>query len=177
MDDLNRRALSGVSKEKASSEEAFEAFLQERYGKVVSAVRLIVREQATAEDIAQEAFARAFIHWAKLWPDGNPVGWVHRVATNLALSLKTRAGREIRALQRLGKRTSLESPAPDAYPELHAAVASLPSRQRAAVALYYVLDLSVEDCAKALKCKEGTVKSLLFNAREGLRKTLGEDYR
>lgn len=160
---------------RVSSEEAFEAFLQERYGKVVSAVRLIAREHA--EDITQEAFARAYIHWTKLWPDGNPVGWVHRVATNLALSLKTRAGREIRALQRLGKRSVFESPAPDVYPELHDAVAALPARQRAAVALYYVLDLSVEDCAVALKCKEGTVKSLLFNAREGLRKKLGEDYR
>ena len=56
------------------------------------------------------------------------------------------------------------------------ALATLSERQRAAVALYYVLDLSVEDCAAALKCKEGTVKSLLFNARARLRESLGEDY-
>jgi RNA polymerase sigma-70 factor (ECF subfamily) len=168
--DPNPETLPRVSKE-----EAFEAFLQERYGKVVSAVRLIAREQA--EDIAQEAFARAYIHWDKIWPDGNPVGWVHRVATNLALSLRTRASREIRALQRLSKRTVFESPAPDAYPELHEAVAELPARQRAAVALYYVLDLSIEECADALKCKGGTVKRLLFDARGALRTKLGEDYR
>jgi RNA polymerase sigma-70 factor (ECF subfamily) len=166
----NPETLARVSKD-----EAFEAFLNERYGKVVSAVRLIARE--SAEDIAQEAFARAYIHWNKLWPDGNPVGWVHRVATNLALSLRTRAAREVRAVARLGKRTAFESPAPEAYPELHEAVASLPARQRAAVALYYVLDLSIEECAKALKCKDGTVKRLLFDAREGLRTKLGEDYR
>lgn len=170
MGEGNRETLPRVSKD-----EAFEAFLNERYGKVVSAVRLIAREQA--EDIAQEAFARAYIHWDKLWPDGNPVGWVHRVATNLALSLKTRAGREIRALQRLGRRVEFATPAPEAYPELHEAVSSLPARQRAAVALYYVLDLSVEECAVALRCKEGTVKSLLFDARASLRTKLGEDYR
>jgi RNA polymerase sigma-70 factor (ECF subfamily) len=166
--DPNPRTASRVSKE-----EAYEAFLQERYGKVVAAVRLIAREHA--EDIAQEAFARAYIHWDKLWPDGNPVGWVHKVATNLALSLRSRAGREVRAVARLGRRL-VDVPPPDAFPELHEAVAGLPPRQRAAVALFYVLDLSVEDCAVVLKCKEGTVKSLLFNARENLRKTLGDDY-
>jgi len=160
---------------RVSRDEAFEAFLNERYGKVVSAVRLIAREQA--EDIAQEACARAYIHWDKLWPEGNPVGWVHKVATNLSLSLRTRASREVRAVARLGRRVAFESPAPEAYPELHEAVASLPPRQRAAVALYYVLDLSVEECSRALKCKEGTVKSLLFDARGALRTKLGEDYR
>ena len=174
MGEANPLTGRGVSKAEPSAEEAYEAFLKERYAKVVSAVRLIAREQA--EDITQEAFARAYIHWAKLWPDGNPVGWVHRVATNLALSLRTRASREVRALQRLGRRIS-DVPPPDAFPELHEAVAALPPRQRAAVALFYVLDLSVEDCAVALKCKEGTVKSLLFNARERLRGVLGEDYR
>ncbi len=169
MSDPNPARPSEVSKE-----EAYEAFLQERYGKVVAAVRLIAREHA--EDIAQEAFARAYIHWSKLWPDGNPVGWVHKVATNLALSLRSRATREIRAVARLGKRLT-DAPPPDAFPELHEAVASLPPRQRAAVALHYVLDLSVVDCATALGCKEGTVKRLLFDARAALRSTLGEDYR
>jgi len=168
--DPNPDTLPWVSKE-----EAFEAFLKERYGKVVSAVRLIAREQA--EDITQEAFARAYLNWAKLYPDGNPIGWVHRVATNLALSLRTRAGREIRALQRLQKRTVFESPAADVYPELYEAVDALPKRQRAAVALYYVLDQSIEQCADALDCREGTVKRLLFDARAALRDKLGEDYR
>ena len=150
-------------------------FVKERYGKVTSTIQIIVSNRATAEDLAQETFARAYLSWSKLWPDGNPAGWVHRVATNLALSWRRRAGREIRALQRFSRREDRTVAEPEAYPELHRAVANLPPRQRAAVALHYVLGLTMEEAASALKCKPGTVKSLLFNARERLRGELTDE--
>jgi len=174
---LNRPESRGVSETGASPEEAFESFCKERYGRVVSAVRVIVGDRATAEDVTQEAFARAYISWAKLWPDGNPVGWVHRVATNLAISWRRRAAREIKAIARLGKRTEMSVPGPEAHPELHRAVAALPPRQRAAVALHYVLGMTMDEAAEAMGCRPGTVKSLLFGAREKLRKQLGADAR
>lgn len=173
--ELNPPASTGVFDESASSQEAFDHFVNERYGRIVSTVGLIVGNRATAEDIAQEAFARAYISWSKLWPDGNPAGWVHRVATNLALSWRRRAGREVRALQRLGRRTDLTVPAPEVHPELHHAIAELPRRQRAAVALHYMLGLSMEEAATAMGCKPGTVKSLLFSARDRLRTQLGDE--
>ena len=142
---------------------------------MTSTIQIIVGNRATAEDLAQETFARAYLSWSKLWPDGNPPGWVHRVATNLALSWRRRAGREIRAIQRLGRRTDHTVAAPEAYPELHKAVAALPPRQRAAVGLHYVLGLSMEEAAVALKCKPGTVKSLLYSARERLRGELSDE--
>jgi RNA polymerase sigma-70 factor (ECF subfamily) len=175
--DLNPPGPRGVDEERPSGEEAFEQFLAERYGKVVSAVRLIVRDHATAEDVAQEAFARAYLSWSKLWPEGNPVGWVHRVATNLALSLRRRAGRELRAIARLGRRTAMTVENPETHPELQRAVAALPPRQRAAVALHYTLGLSMDEAAAAMGCRPGTVKSLLHGARERLRAELGEDAR
>jgi RNA polymerase sigma-70 factor (ECF subfamily) len=175
--DLNRPAPEGVVDARASAEEAYEAFVRERYGRVIATIQLIVRDRATAEDLAQETFARAYLSWAKLHPDGNPAGWVHRVATNLALSWRRRAGRELRAIQRFGRRADLTVAAPEAHPELERAVAGLPPRQRAAVALHYVLGLSMEECGQAMGCAAGTVKSLLFSARESLRKTLGEDER
>lgn len=173
----NREAASGVFEEGSSPEEAFAVFVGQTYGKVMGAVQIIVNNRATAEDLAQEAFARAYLSWSKLWPDGNPGGWVYRVATNLALSWRRRAGRELRAVQRLGRRTDHTVPEPDAYPELHRAIAKLPARQRAAVALHYVVGLSMDEAAAALKCAPGTVKSLLFSARERLRTDLGEDVR
>lgn len=136
-----------------------------------------MQDHAAAEDIAQEAFARAYIHWSKLWPDGNPVGWVHKVATNLALSARRRASRELRALARLQGRRELSVDPPEVHPELHAAVASLPRRQRTAVALHYVLGLPVDETAEAMGCRPGTVKSLLHQARQRLRTELGEDAR
>jgi RNA polymerase sigma-70 factor (ECF subfamily) len=172
--ELNRTAPSGVFEEGSSPEEAYDAFVMELYGKVMGTIQVIAGGRADAEDLTQEAFARAYLHWSKLWPDGNPGGWVYRVATNLALSRRRRAGRELRAVQRLGRRTEFVSPGPDAHPELHAAIAKLPARQRAAVALHYVLGLSMEECGAAMKCAPGTVKSLLHSARERLRKQLDE---
>ena len=177
---LNHPERPGVPKSESvpaspTPEDAFEAFLKERYPRLVGTVRLIVRDHGIAEDLVQETFARAYLSWDKLWPDGNPGGWVHRVATNLAISWRRRAAREVRAVARLGRRTDMTTPAPEAHPELERAVAALPVRQRTAVALYYVLGLRVDDVAQAMGCRPGTVKSLLFQAREHLRADLGED--
>lgn len=145
------------------------------YGRIVAAVRLITKDLAAAEDITQEAFAKTYLSWSKLWPEGNPTGWVYRVATNLAISWHRRAAREVRARARLQRWENTTVAAPEAYPELHRAVESLPPRQRAAVALHYVLGLSMEQAAEAMGCKPGTVKSLLHGARAKLRAQLGED--
>ena len=174
---LNPTERPSVLETGHSPEEAFDEFTRERYGRLVSAVQVIVHDRATAEDIAQETFARAFISWGKLWPDGNPTGWVHRVAANLAISWHRRAARELRAVTRLGKRTEMTVPGPESHHELHREIAYLPPRQRAVVAVFYVAGLSVEETAKAMGCKEGTVKSLLHAARGRLRERLGEDAR
>lgn len=57
-------------------------------------------------------------------------------------------------------------------PSLWSAVRSLPTKQRTALALYYLGDLKVTEVATAMKISEGTVKSYLDRARETLRKTL-----
>jgi RNA polymerase sigma factor (sigma-70 family) len=53
---------------------------------------------------------------------------------------------------------------------LRAAVRELPQRQRAALLLRYFADLSVRDAATAMRCSEGTVKSLTSDALTGLRR-------
>lgn len=141
----------------------------------MTAVQIIVADRAVAEDIVQETFARAWLSWRKLWPDGFPIAWTHKVAVNLAIGWRRRAAREARALARLARGTPSETPGPDAaFPELRREVAALPPRQRAAVAMHYVLGLTMEEAAVALGCRPGTVKSLLFAARERLRARLGE---
>ncbi len=173
---LNLEAEVGVSNEEELSTplEAYERLLEERYSRLVFTVRIIVQDHATAEDIVQETFARAYLAWPKLWPDGNPPAWIHRVAVNLAISWRRRAARELKAVARLQRRTSLAEPAPEAHPEVQRAVAALPARQRTAVALHYVLGLPVEEAARTMRCRPGTVKSLLFQARAKLRNQLVE---
>jgi RNA polymerase sigma-70 factor (ECF subfamily) len=172
--ELNLGKTGDVSAWEAAgtAEAAFEGFLRDRYSRLIGTVMVIVQDRSLAEDIVQESFARAYLSWRKLWPEGNPAGWIHRVAVNLAISWRRRAAREAKALARLGRTTPTEAPAPEAHPELLRAVASLPARQRAAVALHYTLDLSIEDAAAAMRCRPGTVKSLLHEARRRLREEL-----
>jgi RNA polymerase sigma-70 factor (ECF subfamily) len=138
-------------------------------------VRLIVRDTATAEDLTQEAFARLYLSWSKLWPSGNPGGWVYRVATNLAINWHRRAARELRAIARLQRWTPTSVEAVEVHPELERAIRNLPPRQRAAVALHYVGGLTMEEAAVAMSCRPGTVKSLLHSARERIRKEIGDE--
>ena len=61
--------------------------------------------------------------------------------------------------------------------DLDRALATLTSRQRLTVELYYYLGLPVAEIAAGLGCADGTVKSTLSNARARLRSRMGEDYR
>jgi RNA polymerase sigma factor (sigma-70 family) len=63
------------------------------------------------------------------------------------------------------------TPAPPIDPEVEtflALIRRLPERQRIAVALRYIDDLSVEDVARSMRVADGTVKALLFKARQTL---------
>lgn len=160
--------------ERLSKEEAFDSFLAESYSKLVGAAFLIVRDRGVAEDIVQETFARAYLRWGKLWPDGNPGGWTYRVSVNLAKSWRRKLAAEARAFARLGRVEVSPSPEELVDPDLMKAMQKLPSRQRQAVALHYVLGLPLEEVAHAMGCRIGTVKSCLHSARAKIRRELGE---
>lgn len=157
------------------SEEAYERFVARNYAKLVTTVELLVRNRSTAEDIVQETLARAYLNWPKLWPDGNPNGWAYRVATNFAMSWWRRAGREAKALVKLGDPRKQTAHDQFADLDLADAVAKLPPRQRTAVALFYTLDLPVEEVAATMRCPAGTVRSLLHAARQKLKKELNTE--
>ena len=129
-----------------------------------------------AEDIAQEAFLRAYRDWDKVGSYEHQAAWVRRVAANLATSGLRRRLVEARALTRLAAR---REPALDPLPADNAgfwrAVRALPHRQAQAVALYYLEDLSIQQTAAVLDCAEGTVKAQLARARQTLARRLDLD--
>src|SRR5262249_27251622 len=61
----------------------------------------------------------------------------------------------------------------DAVLDLRAAVAALPSRQRATLVLRFYCDLSVDQAAEVLGCSPGTVKSQTARALDAVRRALG----
>jgi RNA polymerase sigma-70 factor (ECF subfamily) len=101
----------------------------------------------------------------------SPEGWVRRVAINLAASRWRRLKAETSALTKLSQPTSFVPP-DDQFSPFWEEVRRLPSRQAQAVTLHYLEDMSVEEIARVLQVAEGTVKALLSQGRERLRRQL-----
>jgi RNA polymerase sigma-70 factor (sigma-E family) len=125
----------------------------------------LLGDRHEAEDIAQEACARACLRWRRL---DNPRAWAVRVASNLAVDRWRRTQHEVKYTAGEG------TVAPDdgARVDLHRALALLPKRQREVVVLRYVADLTEEQTAAALGCSAGTVKTHAARGLRALRATL-----
>jgi RNA polymerase sigma-70 factor (sigma-E family) len=128
----------------------------------------ILGDRAEAEDIAQEALARATLRWAKL--HDRPEGWVSRVASNLAIDRYRRRRREPVLLS--GPVGVVDDRAVERG-DLVTALRRLPRRQREVVVLRYVADLSEADVAAALGCSVGSVKTHASRGLGALRRLLG----
>lgn len=147
----------------------FEQLWRAHFGSVARTAFLIVGDAEEASDIAQEAFVRALQHWRKVGKLEKPEGWVHRVATNLALSWRRRKAPV--APQRRASEPAIE-PLDD---ELLAALMSITPQQRAVIALRFYLDWSIEDVATALNKRPGTVRALTAQGVKRLRDALTKE--
>jgi RNA polymerase sigma-70 factor (sigma-E family) len=149
----------------------YEAFFREQFPKVARTAAIVTGDLQDGMDVAQEAMARAYHHWRKVSSMERPDAWVHRVATNLALSrLRRRRSRPVVE--------DLPAPEPTVLDdELLGAVRSLSPAQRSVIALRFYLDWSVDDVAEALGKKPGTVRALTHQGMERLRSLLQEETR
>lgn len=137
----------------------------------------ITGRAAEAEEVAQEAMLRAWREAARFDPDRAQVGtWLYRIAANLAIDRTRRPEARLGATP-LEEAPDPADPAPD--PEealatrqrdarLAAALAELPARQRAALALSYDQGLSGAAAAAALDVSPRALEGLLRRARQFL---------
>lgn len=138
---------------------AQEAFCRREWPRLLGALTLHCGDRLVAEEIAQEALARAVERWRQVEAMAAPGAWVHRVAMNLAASRFRRAAAERRALRRAERPPSADPQADtaDAVTVRHT-VARLPRKQRTALALRYALDWPVADVAAYLGCSEAAAR-------------------
>ncbi len=184
--ELVQRALDG-------EERAYEALLLRYQRPVFSILVRMVRDRELAEDLAQEAFLRAFRALERYDPTRPLSTWLFRIAHNLAVDHLRRRTPETVPIDGGeggwtgdGERVpgiSLPSPeeAPDRYVEnrelgdlLEEAIGRLRPEYRSAILLRHVEGCSYEEVAEILELPVGTVKTHLHRARRELRSHLSE---
>lgn len=144
-----------------------EDFVNRDAPRVLGALTLITGDLGRAEDALQEALAKAWQHRDQ--PIEHLAAWITVVATNHARSGWRRSSAEARALSKVGGRAAPDQTSAGEPDEaLLAALRALPDRERQVAVMHYVLDESVGSIAAALEIADGTVKTLLFRARQHL---------
>jgi DNA-directed RNA polymerase specialized sigma24 family protein len=83
-------------------EQFFEEFYQASYGRTVALVAAITGSRHEAEDVAQEAYARALARWSRLRGYDLPEAWVRKVALRITIDSGRRLRRNRAAAVRLG---------------------------------------------------------------------------
>jgi len=157
-----------------SSTADFDAFYQASARRVVLYLYAVCGDLAEAQDIAQEAYARSWQHWSKVSALDDPAGWVRTVGWRLAANRWRGLRRRWAAQARMGPPDVVTaSPSPDRVAVV-AALQRLPPAQRQAVALHYLLDMSVNDIVLSTGIPAGTIKARLSRARTALAELLGD---
>lgn len=152
----------------------FDAFYAASARRVLLAVYALCGDLGDAEDILQEAYARAWQHWGKVADYDNPEAWVYSVARRLATN-RWRRLRRWRGVQPrvAGSVMPTAGPSPDRVAVL-TALQDLPLPQRQTVVQHYLLDMSVNEIAAMTHTPAGTVKARLSRARTALAGLLSE---
>lgn len=164
--------------------EAFGLLVDRYQGRLFGLVLMMVRQPASAEEVTQDAFVRAFVHLGQYDVNRPFYPWLAAVAVRLAQNWLRQHGTLVRregvalddAAEPGAEASSLTTLISDERSRaLWRAVAALSSGERTTVTLYYRDGLAVRDIAAALGVTTGTVKTLLFRARRHLRERIGAD--
>ena len=138
--------------------------------------RRLARDSSLADDLVQEALARAWQARAHFAPGTNARAWMHRILFNTYINHYRKNRREQQALGEL--RTASSYREPDVRDglgdEVVAALSALSPEFRDAILLVDLRDLSYQDAAHRLDCPVGTVMSRLHRGRRQLRGRLRE---
>jgi RNA polymerase sigma-70 factor, ECF subfamily len=184
-EDMTRSDVELMLDVKAGDETSFGLLLQKYRSPLVNFLFRMVRDRATAEDLAQEVFLRVYKARAQYSPSAKFTTWLFRIATNLALN-SVRDNRYRKADVSIDAPAEGDEPQPIQLPAremridehmmerdrsefIRQKISALPEKQRVAVLLHKYEEMDYAEIAKVLECSESALKSLLFRAYETLR--------
>jgi len=176
--------LSLVRRVQAGERAAYDLLVLKYQHKVVKLVMRYVRNPADAEDVAQEAFVKAYRALPQFRGDSAFYTWLYRIAINTAKNAlvsrdRLPVGYELDApghedsADMSGRLRDPDTPEGLALSEeirniVHAAIGALPEDLRTAIMLRELEGLSYEEISTAMNCPVGTVRSRIFRAREAI---------
>lgn len=164
---------------------AFDLLVKKYQHKIIGLIGRYIHDHAEVQDVAQEAFIKAYRALGKFRSESAFYTWMYRIAINTAKNHLVSRGRrppgsdldisDAEILDHSGRLSDIESPESSiARDQLEAAVfeaiANLPEDLRTAITLRELDGLSYEDIAQVMQCPVGTVRSRIFRAREAVDK-------
>jgi RNA polymerase sigma factor (sigma-70 family) len=138
---------------------------------------LLTGDRTLAEDLVQEAFVRLARRFTHLRDPQGFDAYLRRTVVNLAHSHFRRLKVERAFLKRQAGARRFEAEDPDIVTQhwFREALLSLPPRQRIAIVLRFYEDLSERQAAEVMRCRPGTVKALVHQAKEVLRRQVSDE--
>jgi RNA polymerase sigma factor (sigma-70 family) len=174
MDETVRTALSPIERTRTSDRDVdFETFFRDEHERLFRALWLLVRDREEAEEVMQDAFLRLWERWDQVSARPDPVAYLYRTAMNAWRSRLRRAAVAARKVVHPQRRSD-EMTDVEERDVVVRALAGLSTRQRAAVVLMDVLDLSSERAGAALGIRPVTVRVLAARGRAALASQIGE---
>jgi RNA polymerase sigma-70 factor (ECF subfamily) len=176
-----RRAHAGVPVSAPPSAEpadpaAFRTLYDAHVGRVHALCLRLADDAATAEELTQDVFVRAWRALPGFRGESLVSTWLHRIAVNVVLEHRRRTARRLRRIEPVEDLDLLgaATPAPEAGLDLdlRAALERLPPGARAVFLLHEVEGYSHEEIATMTGVTTGTTKTQLFRARRLLRAAL-----
>ena len=177
-----------VERVQQGDKRAFDLLVQKYQHKVMNLITRYVRNPAEAQDVAQEAFIKAYRALATFRGESAFYTWLYRIAVNTAKNHLTSMGRRPpasdvdaqdaefydggQAMHEVAN-PEREALSDEIREEIFAAFEDLPEELRTAIRLREFEGLSYEEIAEVMACPVGTVRSRIFRARETIDKRLG----
>lgn len=163
---------------------AFELLVSKYQRKIVRLISRLVRDPAEVEDVAQEAFIKAYRAIPQFRGESAFYTWLYRIAVNSAKNYLASQGRraptstdaDAEEAETFGEADALRDiNTPESVlmskqiaRTVNAAMAGLPEELRTAISLREIEGLSYEEIAEMMDCPIGTVRSRIFRAREAI---------
>ncbi len=173
-----------VERAQRGDKHAFELLVAKYQRKLVRLISRIVRDPAEVEDVAQEAFIKAYRALPQFRGESAFYTWLYRIGVNTAKNFLVAQGRraptstekdaeEAETFEDAGQLRDINTPesilmSRQVAITVNAAMDKLPEELRTAITLREVEGMSYDEIAELMDCPIGTVRSRIFRAREAI---------